>query len=504
MNAWLTINGLLSLSLLLALPLLSGAPARLKLWLSLAAMLCWCLPLQPITIGSGTVPLLEVIDLVPIEAATFDAAPAPMQRTPSAVDGSALLMLALLIGLVWFLIDWHQARRQIQQWRQHSIPLDRLSSDFRFSEDLQIRVVRDSDLAVTTGLLRPVIWIGDRWIDRPQWRVILTHERTHADRGDPRWLFAVQLLRRLFWWNPLILLLARRAHQYIEWSCDEVCTRELGSDTYTDSLLCHWQLRHADAVAGLAFPFRSATVERIQRLQQETHMTRTHKLILALLAMITTITLVQAGTTGRSSTSVMQDDSGQVELEFENTPMDRFADVMTQVTGLQVRIHPDLADERINGSYRCSDSGCHKALTDLTPADVSFRYAGNQIHVATESVLSATDASWLDEAINGQHRQPVPPPRPATAQSVPTPPMPTAPGQASMAPPPAPPARPGPSQAAPQPPTPPSAPAGQSRPAPDQAPQPDAVPEVRSNPSSAGTSWHQGLWLPQAEAQANC
>jgi TonB family protein len=78
-------------------------------------------------------------------------------------------------------------------------------------------------LLVTWGLLRPRIilpraacaWPADRI------RIVLSHELAHIQRGD--WLvqMTAELLRSVYWFNPLLWIAGRRLRQESEHACDD-------------------------------------------------------------------------------------------------------------------------------------------------------------------------------------------------------------------------------------------------------------------------------------------
>ena len=89
--------------------------------------------------------------------------------------------------------------------------------------------------------------------------LVRAHERAHIDRGDPRAVAGMALVRCLFWFNPLIHLAAHVARLDQELACDATVVRRLpgGRALYAQTLLksqladgplpigCHWPARGA-------------------------------------------------------------------------------------------------------------------------------------------------------------------------------------------------------------------------------------------------------------------
>jgi len=93
--------------------------------------------------------------------------------------------------------------------------------------------------------------------DAAERRLVLAHERIHAERGDLLANAACALLQCLAWCNPLIHLAAARFRLDQELSCDEIVLRRHGqAGTYANAMLktqlaaqglplaCQWQAVH--------------------------------------------------------------------------------------------------------------------------------------------------------------------------------------------------------------------------------------------------------------------
>ncbi|WP_342119812.1 M56 family metallopeptidase [Pseudoduganella sp. OTU4001] len=96
-----------------------------------------------------------------------------------------------------------------------------------------------------------------RKYDRAERRLVLAHERIHAERGDLLANAACALLQCLAWCNPLIHLAAARFRLDQELACDETVLRRHGqAGTYANAMLktqlaaqglplaCQWQAVH--------------------------------------------------------------------------------------------------------------------------------------------------------------------------------------------------------------------------------------------------------------------
>src|SRR6185295_16477575 len=79
-------------------------------------------------------------------------------------------------------------------------------------------------LLVTWGLLQPKVILpaaARGWSDQ-RVRVVLRHELAHIRRGDWVVFLAAEVLRAVYWFNPLVWIACRRVRQESEHACDDV------------------------------------------------------------------------------------------------------------------------------------------------------------------------------------------------------------------------------------------------------------------------------------------
>jgi beta-lactamase regulating signal transducer with metallopeptidase domain len=103
--------------------------------------------------------------------------------------------------------------------------------------------LRQSDhpaLLVTWGILRPTIIVprtSREWSER-RMRIVLWHELAHIERGD--WIVHMlgELLRSIYWFNPLVWIACRKLRSESEQSCDDdVLTHGVEGTEYASELL---------------------------------------------------------------------------------------------------------------------------------------------------------------------------------------------------------------------------------------------------------------------------
>lgn len=95
-------------------------------------------------------------------------------------------------------------------------------------------------LLVTWGAVRPRILLSRgavNWSDE-RIRLVLQHELAHIRRGDWAVQLAAEVLRAVYWFNPLVWIVCRRLRQESEQACDDaVLNRGVEGSRYAGHLL---------------------------------------------------------------------------------------------------------------------------------------------------------------------------------------------------------------------------------------------------------------------------
>ena len=173
-----------------------------------------------------------------------EVAPPPAALTvadlvvPIWLGGLALNFLVLLIGVAR--LRWLASRAipvEDGRWFEAAGHAARLIELAR-----QPRLLRGDHpaLLVTWGLLRPKVLLpsgAESWGDE-RLRLVLAHELAHIRRRD--WLMQIgaELLRSIYWFNPLMWIGSARLRQESEQACDdEVLRLGVGGASYASHLL---------------------------------------------------------------------------------------------------------------------------------------------------------------------------------------------------------------------------------------------------------------------------
>ena len=141
-----------------------------------------------------------------------------------------------------------------------------------FKHGTALLTSKDKDLAspISWGLMRPVILLNERAVEASgEAEAIIAHELAHVARLDWAKLLLARVATALFWFNPLVWLLAREAHQLREETADDAVLESNIADTDYAQLLvgvarheCSGLLLGAHGVA----PSRSSLARRVARV----------------------------------------------------------------------------------------------------------------------------------------------------------------------------------------------------------------------------------------------
>ena len=203
----------------------------------------WDLPLlaapSQVT-GSGVTLSSEIAPAISTAAAP---APAPRLTWPAALAvawgiGFVVVITGLLAGLFRLVLMTRRCRpRQSGIWRERAAVL---SIPYGLTRAVTMLECPDRALLLTWGVFRPCIIVprgADSWtVDRID--VVLAHELAHIARRDWALQMAGEVLRAVYWFNPLVWMTCRRLRDESEQACDDaVLRRGLSPVEYSTHLL---------------------------------------------------------------------------------------------------------------------------------------------------------------------------------------------------------------------------------------------------------------------------
>jgi TonB family protein len=153
------------------------------------------------------------------------------ERTRARAGGSILVWiwvlgsipgLALLIAGVRRLVRLAATSQRIEHgaWARSAATIGR---EYGFRNDVTLLEAQGSNLLVTWGFFRPTVLLpaaAHDWSD-DRVAIVLAHELAHIQRGDWAVLLMAEVLRAVYWFNPLFWIACARARQESETACDD-------------------------------------------------------------------------------------------------------------------------------------------------------------------------------------------------------------------------------------------------------------------------------------------
>ena len=227
---------------LVAVMLLRGRSAAIRHWVLAAATVCalalpallpvvpsWQLPAAvsaPFARSADAIAPLAVGGLAATRVVRQDARPVEPWNVTAMLGwiwlaGTTLFILLLLTGFAR--LAWLASRATVVTNAHWKRVLDDVSQRYGLARSVQLLQSHHPALLVTWGVRSPKILLpvtAASWPD-DRIRVVLAHELAHVVRND--WLsqISAELLRALYWFNPLVWLASRKLREESERACDD-------------------------------------------------------------------------------------------------------------------------------------------------------------------------------------------------------------------------------------------------------------------------------------------
>lgn len=257
---------------LLALLVMAFAPMALPAWNVEA----------PALFGTvqATEPAVQSVSAKPAIAGStaLPATVAPVSRQPTISAGAAASAIYALPAAILLLITALALARLIALRARAEVLVDghwlsalaRAQRRMGFKHGTALLTSNDLASPISWGLMRPVILLNSRAVEASgEAEAIISHELAHVARMDWAKLLLARLATALFWFNPLVWILAREAHQLREEAADDaVLGADIADTDYAQLLVgvarheCPGLLLGAHGVA----PSKSSLARRVARV----------------------------------------------------------------------------------------------------------------------------------------------------------------------------------------------------------------------------------------------
>ena len=227
----------------------------------------WTVPLPP---AAATSVVTEAFSSV--QAAEDATWPATRPSAPDRFRPLALLVWAagvaagaalLLLGIVQLFRLTARGEVAVDgHWRALATSLAR---QYGIGRPIELVTTRSAEILATWGFFRPCVLLpasAPGW-DRDRARIALAHELAHIQRGDWAVQIVAQVLRTVFWFNPLLWMLCARLRRESEQACDDVV---LATGTPSEMYATH--LLAIAKVCRPTLPMPVASLVRVSSLER--------------------------------------------------------------------------------------------------------------------------------------------------------------------------------------------------------------------------------------------
>jgi bla regulator protein blaR1 len=264
---------------LLALVIMAFAPLVLPSW-NVEAPAIFSTAAQPAAIQQSAI--APAVAAAPVTSAAHQpvakAAPVPpsvfASLSPSAVATALYAVPAAILLFITLLalgrLITLRARADVLVDGHWLSALARAQRRMGFKHGTALLTSDDLASPISWGLMRPVILLNSRAVEASdEAEAIIAHELAHVARLDWIKLLLARIATALFWFNPLVWVLAREAHQLREEAADDsVLAADIVDTDYAQLLVgvarheCPGLLLGAHGVA----PSKSSLARRVARV----------------------------------------------------------------------------------------------------------------------------------------------------------------------------------------------------------------------------------------------
>jgi len=208
------------------------------------------------------------------QAGDLQPAPSRLVIDPIAVSTALYAVPAAVLLFITFLalarLVALRARAEVLVDAHWLSALARAQQRMGFKHGTALLTSNELDSPISWGLMRPVILLNSRAVDATaEAEAIIAHELAHVARMDWMKLLLARITTALFWFNPLVWMLAREAHQLREETADDtVLAADIADTDYAQLLVgvarheCPGLLLGAHGVA----PSKNSLARRVARV----------------------------------------------------------------------------------------------------------------------------------------------------------------------------------------------------------------------------------------------
>jgi bla regulator protein BlaR1 len=258
---------------LLGLVIMAFAPLVLPSWNVEAPALFGSSPEAVATAVQQAPPAIAATTPATATPAVAAAAPRASISSSAAATAAYAVPAAILLFITFLALTrlvMLRARAEVLVDGHWLSALARAQRRMGFKHGTALLTSNDLASPISWGLMRPVILLNTRAVEASgEAEAIIAHELAHVARMDWAKLLLARIATALFWFNPLVWVLAREAHQLREEAADDsVLAADIADTDYAQLLVgvarheCPGLLLGAHGVA----PSKGSLARRVARV----------------------------------------------------------------------------------------------------------------------------------------------------------------------------------------------------------------------------------------------
>ncbi len=142
-----------------------------------------------------------------------------------------------IIGVIIFLlhqaISYYLYKKQIKRWgspvsnEQVTKIFDKVSQGLGIKNKVKLLVFKKADSPMMIGFIQPLLLLPHENYTESELSFIFMHELVHYKRYDIWYKAFLLFANAIHWYNPLIYWMLKEANKDLEFSCDEVVTKDV-------------------------------------------------------------------------------------------------------------------------------------------------------------------------------------------------------------------------------------------------------------------------------------
>lgn len=258
----------------------------------------------------------------------------------------ARLLTILLIG-IYIMFKLYRANKALSGSLlvEDNAYIDSFLHKYNLRRDIQVFINDDLKYPITYGILKPKIIIQSRLIDdKGLLKPVLAHEITHIKKFDALWNFLRNILLCIYWYNPLIWVMAIYLNEDIEILCDKLTIEKIGDNeenkkNYCIAMLNLIQEEENKPILGLNL---HPNVERMMILKNW-KVKKTGIILLVLMIIITSTAFISAGEESKTITVASREEE-ELIINVDDRTREITTEEYNEVLRGKDRIKPMKAD----------------------------------------------------------------------------------------------------------------------------------------------------------------